>query len=163
MTVPLGEEASVSDPDLLPLFRKRLLGTYSPLLADTRATLLFTDGGMANWTVEIEPAAPSPPRRTGQPHDNGARSAAVLNDVVAGTRSGIEAFLAGDLTVRGNLALALELDGLFPGDRADHTRTITRSVRPAASRRSTSNPGRSTRRRWSSCTASARRTRRCCR
>ena len=42
----------------------------------------------------------------------------MLNDVVAGRRSGIEAFLAGELTVRGNLALALQLDGLFPGDAA---------------------------------------------
>jgi pimeloyl-ACP methyl ester carboxylesterase len=52
----------------------------------------------------------------------------VLDDVVAGTRGGIEAFLAGDLTLRGNLALALRLDGLFPGDRADDTRTTTMSV-----------------------------------
>ena len=50
--------------------------------------------------------------------------------MVSGTRSGVEAFLAGDLTVRGNLALALQLDGLFPGDAAPTTRrTYTRSVR----------------------------------
>jgi pimeloyl-ACP methyl ester carboxylesterase len=119
----------VPDNDLLPLLRDRLLGTYSPLLADTTATLLFTAGGMANWTVEIDrgravanrggPANPTATVRA---------SLGVLNDVVAGTRSGIEAFLAGDLTVRGNLALALQLDGMFPGDRADHTRTFTRST-----------------------------------
>jgi len=47
-------DARVPDNDLLPLLRKRLLGTYSPLLADTTASLLFTAGGMANWTVEID-------------------------------------------------------------------------------------------------------------
>jgi len=119
----------VPDNDLLPLLRERLLGTYSPLLADTTATLLFTAGGMANWTVEIDrgravakrggPANPTTTVRAPLP---------VLNAVLSGTRSGIEAFLAGDLTVRGNLALALQLDGLFPGDISDHTRTFTRAT-----------------------------------
>ncbi|HLY33899.1 MAG TPA: alpha/beta hydrolase, partial [Jatrophihabitantaceae bacterium] len=35
---------------------------------------------------------------------------------------------ARDLTVRGNLALALQLDGLFPGEPDDATRTLTRST-----------------------------------
>ncbi len=45
---------ALTDNDLLPLLRERLLGAYSPLLADTTASLLFTAGGMANWTVEID-------------------------------------------------------------------------------------------------------------
>jgi pimeloyl-ACP methyl ester carboxylesterase len=53
----------------------------------------------------------------------------VLTEVVSGERSGIQAFLDGSLTVRGNLALALQLDGLFPGSTADDTRTMTRTVR----------------------------------
>ena len=46
---------SVPDNDLLPLLRKRLLGLYSPLLADTTATILFTAGGLATWTVDDRP------------------------------------------------------------------------------------------------------------
>lgn len=119
----------MSDRDLLPLLQDRLFGTYWPLLADTSATLLLTAGGTANWTVEIDRGravvgAGAPAEPTSTVH----ASLGVLDDVVAGTRSGVEAFLAGDLTLRGNLALALQLDGLFAGGRADDTRTTSRSV-----------------------------------
>jgi pimeloyl-ACP methyl ester carboxylesterase/putative sterol carrier protein len=116
--------------DLLPLLRERLLGMYSPLLAGTQASLLFTAGGMANWTVEIEDGRASA-RRGGPPRPTTSVRAAlpVLTDVVSGNRSGVAAFLDGALTVRGNLALALQLDGLFPGEAVDDTRTQTRIVR----------------------------------
>jgi pimeloyl-ACP methyl ester carboxylesterase len=118
------------DNDLLPLLHERLLGIYSPLLADRTATLLFTAGGMANWTVDIENGRAGA-RRGGPAHPTTTVRAPldVLTDVVSGRRSGVQAFLDGELTVRGNLALALQLDGLFPGDEADVTRTYTRSVR----------------------------------
>lgn len=118
------------DNDLLPLLRERLLGMYSPLLADTTASLLFSAGGMANWTVHIEDGRASA-RRGGPPRPSTTIRAAlpVLTEVVSGRRSGVQAFLDGALTVRGNLALALQLDGLFPGDTADDTRTYTRAVR----------------------------------
>ncbi len=118
------------DNDLLPLLRERLLGIYSPLLADRTATLLFTAGGMANWTVDLENGRASA-RRGGPAHPTTTVRAAlpVLTDVVSGHRSGVQAFLDGDLTVRGNLALALQLDGMFAGAEPDDSRTHTRSVR----------------------------------
>jgi pimeloyl-ACP methyl ester carboxylesterase len=125
-----GEDEQVPDNDLLPLLRARLLGTYSPLLADTTASLLFSAGGMANWTVDIEGGRASA-RRGGpaRPTTTVRATVPVLTEVVSGERSGVQAFLDGALTVRGNLALALQLDGLFPGATPDDTRTQTRMVR----------------------------------
>jgi pimeloyl-ACP methyl ester carboxylesterase len=117
------------DDDLLPLLRERLRGTYSPLLADVDATMLFTADGHANWTVQIEQGRANATRGAPNRPSTTVRAALpVLRDVVSGARSGVQAFLDGDLTVRGNLALSLQLDGLFPGDAADVTRTLTRSV-----------------------------------
>jgi pimeloyl-ACP methyl ester carboxylesterase/putative sterol carrier protein len=114
------------DHDLLPLLDQRLRGKFSPVLADTSATILLTAGGVWNWTVVIDRGritarrgAPSRPTTTVR------ASVEVLSDVVSGRRSGVEAFLDGQLVVRGNLALSLQLDGLFVGSEpADHlTRT----------------------------------------
>lgn len=118
------------DTDLLPMLRERLLGIYSPLLADRSASLLFTAGGMANWTIDIENGRASA-RHGGPAHPTATvrASVPVLTEVIRGERSGVQAFLDGALTVRGDLSLALQLDGLFPGDTPDDTRTYTRSVR----------------------------------
>jgi pimeloyl-ACP methyl ester carboxylesterase/putative sterol carrier protein len=127
---PPRQDGSVPDSDLLPLLRERLHGMYSPLLADTRAQLMFSAGGLANWTVEIEKGRAGA-RRGGPPRPTTTVRAdlPVLTEVVSGDRSGVQAFLDGRLTVRGNLALALQLDGMFDrAEGADH-RTYTRSVR----------------------------------
>ena len=118
------------DNDLLPLLTERLRGVYSPLLDDTTATLLFSAGGLAQWTIDIEKGRSSARRgRPSRPTTTVKAPLDVLVKVVTGERSGVQAFLDGALTVRGNLALALQLDGMFPGEHADDTRTYTRSVR----------------------------------
>lgn len=154
----------MTDNDLLPLLERRLLGLYSPLLADTAATILLTAGGMANWTVHIKNGRASA-TRGGPPHPTTTVRAAlsVLTEVVSGQRSGIQAFLDQLLTVRGDLALALQMDGLFPGDVEDDSRTYTRSVRATGIDTFYLESGPVDAPPSCSCTGSARPTRRCCR
>jgi len=73
---------------------------------------------MARWTIEIDHGrtsvrrgGPSDPTTTVKAH---CRFSSTSCRVPAAAS---DAFLAGELTVRGNLALSLQLDGLFPGQR----------------------------------------------
>src|SRR5690349_2297962 len=92
------QDDRVAPTDLLPLLEERLHGLYSPLLADTTASIMFTAGGMANWTVDIERGRTAA-RRGGPPDPTTTVRAPlnVLDDVVTGARSGVGAFLDGDL------------------------------------------------------------------
>lgn len=57
--------------------------------------------------------------------------AETLGAVIAGERSGVHEFLRGKLRVRGNLALALKLDGLFQNEDRPVRWPAARSVRAA--------------------------------
>ena len=102
-------------PDLDALLTTRLRrGLEGTVLESRRATIVFdaTDGGV--WTVEI--AGGRGRARRGSVADPTLvvrSSAATLADVVCGRASGVTAFLDGDLTVRGDLALSLQLDGMW--------------------------------------------------
>ncbi|HWH32961.1 MAG TPA: alpha/beta fold hydrolase, partial [Egibacteraceae bacterium] len=93
----------------------RLRPGYAGTVLEKRtATIVFdaTDGGV--WTVEL--AGGRGRARRGSAADPTLvvhSSAATLARVVSGEASGVTAFLDGDLTVRGDLALSLQLDGLF--------------------------------------------------
>jgi len=71
--------------------------------------------GSDSWSVEIEQGrvgffGPSSQTRIlGRPE--------VLEAVIKGTASGVEAFLRGHIKVRGNIAMALQIEGLFAGRR----------------------------------------------
>jgi pimeloyl-ACP methyl ester carboxylesterase/putative sterol carrier protein len=121
----------VPEQDLLPLLDERLRGRYSQLLADTVATIELTDGARAHWTVAVDRGRIS--ARSGPAEPATTRVVAsqeVLGEVVQGRRSGVRAFLDGDLQVRGNLALALQMDGLFVGAGGDSDHLVrTRQVR----------------------------------
>ena len=110
--------ASAPRDDLDDLLVRRLRrGLDGTVLASRTATVVFDAGENGVWTVTIDGgrgrvrrgAADSPTlvvRGTPQ----------VLADVVCGRTSGIHAFLDGRLTVRGDLALSLALDGVWAHD-----------------------------------------------
>lgn len=119
----------MSEFDLLPLLATRLRGAFSPILADTSATILLTAGGLANWTLLIDQGRITARRGApGHPTTTITAAVDVLGDVVSGKRSGTQAFLAGELIVRGNMALSLQLDGLFVSDEQPEHMIRTRVV-----------------------------------
>jgi len=94
------------------LLRQRAEQVRAP--ADVRAVLALDVEGADGWTarvgegrIEVEPGLPE------RPDVRVTTGAGTLAKVVAGERSGVEAFLEGELVVRGNLALALRFDSLF--------------------------------------------------
>jgi pimeloyl-ACP methyl ester carboxylesterase len=94
-------------------------GLQATVLERRTATVVFETGGGGNWTIDIG-GGRGRARRGTSPHPTLTVTARpdVLADIVQARTSGVNAFLAGDLTVRGDLALALQLDGLFTGDTA---------------------------------------------
>lgn len=107
-------------PGLDALLSTRLRrGVQGTVLERRTATIVFDarDGGV--WTVEIANGRGRARRGSAPDPTLVVRSsAATLTEVVQGTASGVTAFLDGDLTVRGDLALSLQLDGLFAHDDA---------------------------------------------
>jgi pimeloyl-ACP methyl ester carboxylesterase len=87
------------------------LEVASPLKRGERATVVF-DAGDAAWTFHMlghrirlaEGRAPRPTTTI-------IANPRILTALLDGSQSGIDAFLSGELRIRGNMALALELEG----------------------------------------------------
>jgi len=99
--------------------RRGLAGT---VLARRTATVVFDAGEAGVWTVTLAGGRGRVRRGSADSPSLVVRATPdVLADVVCGRTSGVHAFLDGRLTVRGDLALSLQLDGLWvhAADRAD--------------------------------------------
>jgi len=94
-------------------------GLQATVLERRTATVVFDAGDGAEWTIDLA-GGRGRARRGGavRPTLTVTAKPDVLADIVQARTSGVNAFLAGDVTVRGDLALALQLDGLFTGDVA---------------------------------------------
>lgn len=122
MTTPLRARGA----DLDALLASRLRRTLAGSTLEHRAATVVFDAGHSHWTVELDHGR-SRVRRGAALHPTLVvhGEPTVLADVVAGTASGVQAFLDGHVTVRGDLGLSLELDGLF--DRADRPTSHARA------------------------------------
>ena len=101
-------------PNLDALFSARVRQGVGAALADVRGRVVFSSPPVGSWTVHLDEgrvrltrgAVPAPDATvTADP--------ATLGAVLDGRISGVEAFLDHGLVVRGNLALALQMDGAF--------------------------------------------------
>ena len=98
-------------PEIEPLLERRGLASATRGL---NATVALDLGDAGPWTIRVvDGRVALSPERAARPDTRVYTDAGTLSDIVSGTRSGIQAFLAGDLRVRGNLALSLRLDDLF--------------------------------------------------
>lgn len=99
------------------MVRRRLASGAAGVVKQTPSFVVLETGEGEAVTLSIADGEVS--ARAGTARDPTTRviaDAATLVSVVEGTTSGVEAFLDDRLRVRGNLALALQLDGLFePG------------------------------------------------
>jgi pimeloyl-ACP methyl ester carboxylesterase len=92
----------------------------SPLTVDERASVVF-DVGHAAWTVMMDgPEMQLVDGKLAGRHAVVRADAVTLADVLDGKQSGVDAFLDGRLTIRGNLALALKLEGADDPARPAH-------------------------------------------
>ncbi len=99
----------------------------SPLGDGARGAIVFDTGAQA-WTVSIDADGMSiATRRASAADATVVAPPEVMAGVIEGTASGIDAWLDGHLTMRGNIALALKLQGAIQPDwpaRIPRARTV---------------------------------------
>lgn len=101
-------------PNLDALFSARVRQGVGAALADERGIVVFSSPPVGSWTVRFTDGRVRLTRGAA-PHPDATVTAdpATLAGVLEGRISGVQAFLDHGLTVRGNLALALQMDGAF--------------------------------------------------
>jgi len=125
---PVSSPTRLHGTDLDMLLSTRLRrGLTGSVLEKRTATVVFEAADSGVWTVDIA-GGRGRVRRGSSPRPTllVRSSVDVLAGVVSGRDSGVHAFLDGRLTVRGDLALSLQLDGLFATD-ADRPPELPRS------------------------------------
>jgi pimeloyl-ACP methyl ester carboxylesterase len=97
----------------------------APLPERVNATVVLRTHGGAAWTVRVSSGRPALAAGGDEHADTTITGDEVtLRRIAEGAESGVAAFLDGRITVRGNLALSLRLDGMWGGDEPgpDHVR-----------------------------------------
>jgi pimeloyl-ACP methyl ester carboxylesterase/predicted lipid carrier protein YhbT len=101
-------------PNLDALFSARVRQGVGAALGDVRGRVVFAAPPVGSWTVHLDNGRVRLTRGGGShPDATVTAEPATLAAVLEGRISGVEAFLSHGLTVRGNLALALQMDSAF--------------------------------------------------
>ncbi len=101
-------------PNLDALFAARLRDGVNTALADERGAVVFDAPPVGAWTVRLDDGRVRLLRgRARHPRAVITADPATLASVLEGRLSGVEAYLDHGLIVRGDLALALQMDGAF--------------------------------------------------
>ncbi|HSP38101.1 MAG TPA: alpha/beta fold hydrolase [Frankiaceae bacterium] len=107
----------MSTNDLLGLLEERAQAGTGPVLARTRGSIVFNAGPEGAWTLLLNRGSVTLHHGPiDEPTSTISASLPVLRSVIEGIRSGVEAFLDGELSMRGSMALALQMDGLFAAE-----------------------------------------------
>lgn len=106
-------------PNLDALFSARVHDGVQSALADERGAVVFDAPPVGSWTVRLDRGRVHLHRgRAARPRSTITADPATLAAVLEGTLSGVGAYLDHGLTVRGDLAFALQIDGaLDVGER----------------------------------------------
>jgi pimeloyl-ACP methyl ester carboxylesterase len=113
VTAPLRTRAA----DLDVLLASRLRRTLHGSTLEHRVASVVFDAGHSQWTVDLDHGRSRVRRGAALTPTLVVRGEPdVLEGVISGRVSGIQAFLDGDVTIRGDLGLSLELDGMLADD-----------------------------------------------
>jgi len=125
------------DADLEAALARRLRRSPGELLRERSATVQLSAGDAGGWSVELRRGRPITWRRgsTRHPTTTVLADLDVLTALVDGRLSGVRAFLDGEVTVRGDVGLALALDGVFRHEERHETWPRTRQVNPVVAGR----------------------------
>jgi len=112
--VEVAGETKIPLPNIDALLGAHVRQGVGAALADTRASVVFEVAPAGIWTVALHEGRVRLRRGAARRPQTIVRvDPRTLAAILEGKRSGVEAFLDGTLTVRGNLALALAIDGAF--------------------------------------------------
>ena len=101
-------------PNLDALFSARVRQGVGAALAEECGAVVFASPPAGTWTVHLNDGRVRLSRgATAKPRATVTADPAILAAVLEGRLSGVEAFLSHGLVVRGDLALALQMDGAF--------------------------------------------------
>jgi pimeloyl-ACP methyl ester carboxylesterase len=101
-------------PNLDALFSARVRQGVGAALADETGVVVFSAPPAGAWSVHLDQGRVRLTRgAAAKPRATVTADPATLASVLDGRLSGVEAFLSHGLTVRGDLALALQMDGAF--------------------------------------------------